>query len=1024
MNTQAPPTFVDTHRDVVISSTSIDLKEHREMVKDAVWRANMFPQAMEHGGAMPMDAVRFSLGLVDRAEVYVGLFGYRYGYIPKDPSLNPNRLSITELEYRRAEQRGIPILIFIMHEEHSLTPAQIERDPEGLEKLNKLKKELQERYVVSYFKSPEDLGKQVLQALLSPELQKQLKEWGGGALADASTNGASGNKVPLPPMRRLPIPPQPHIAHPYILKHGFVGRDSELLALDEWAASLDSIMIVEALGGMGKSALTWNWTQRVIASRQPPQRFAGIIWWSFYEENASMDNFIRDTLAYISGAEVPSFADINRAEREQTLFTAMKKTPYLIVMDGIERIMGTYRYPEVVLSADHAGEDASKRSFSDPQDDEFISKLATCTPSKILMSTRLIPRVLQNRAGDLVNGVRRLKLEGLRDSDALRLMENLGVRGTQYKLNNFLEQFGYHSLLLSVTAGRILNYRPAPGDFDRWYEDEGRQLSLESQDLAQRRTHILQFALSGLDASMKKLLDQIATFRDQVHYDTLRRMNPYLAQYGAQPSDDDAMQATLQLHSGLQELEERGLLLWDRRTNHYDLPPIVRVYIRQQMGEEDKRTMLERIHAYFASLPPIDAKEVDEMEQLKAPLQLYDTLVRLRRYDEAMEIYSEQLKHALQFKLAAYNVIIDLLTPLFTRGLNEMPSLETWRNQKTCLSDMATALYYVGQISESMQLKALRIKLSLESKRYRSLGGALRNYATSLRQDMNQLAGAHKACQLGLELAEAMQSVDDIAMSHLYLLSLYQDMGWYERAETAYGAFLRHATDRREMAKWRSAAERFYAEALIYQGKDAKTPLERSAEMIAGKNSSAVDARENARLLAENALQQGQVHHAVVHFQNTIKQARRSGISVAAVEGRLAYAFALQQVYDRALSLIELALQEADEQRIYDLHCSAAEVYLLLAQDAAGRDVVDVAAQYKALAKQYAERAYKQAQSDGEPYVWAWRLNRARRVLAEVNGGGDDLKPPTSRTEATIPYESDIRGLIERLKQDPGQIKE
>ena len=64
------------------------------------------------------DPVEYSLNLVEDAEIYIGIFALRYGYVPEDPDRNPDGLSITELEYRHAFERGIPVLIFIMDEEH------------------------------------------------------------------------------------------------------------------------------------------------------------------------------------------------------------------------------------------------------------------------------------------------------------------------------------------------------------------------------------------------------------------------------------------------------------------------------------------------------------------------------------------------------------------------------------------------------------------------------------------------------------------------------------------------------------------------------------------------------------------------------------------------------------------------------------------------------------------------------------------------------------------------------------------
>ena len=67
------------------------------------------------------------------------------------------------------------------------------------------------------------------------------------------------------------------------------------------------------------------------------------------------------------------------------------------------------------------------RGCADPRDDEFLARLVACTPSKVLVSTRLIPQAFANRQGDLMRGVRSIDLGGLRAEDALALMNELGV---------------------------------------------------------------------------------------------------------------------------------------------------------------------------------------------------------------------------------------------------------------------------------------------------------------------------------------------------------------------------------------------------------------------------------------------------------------------------------------------------------------------------------------------------------------------------------------------------------------------
>jgi hypothetical protein len=91
---------------VMISSTSLDLPDHRKAVNDAIQRIGYFPLGMEQSSAQARpNALSFSIDLADRAHIYIGIFGYRYGYVPAES--NPQGWSVTEHEYRRAVERGI-----------------------------------------------------------------------------------------------------------------------------------------------------------------------------------------------------------------------------------------------------------------------------------------------------------------------------------------------------------------------------------------------------------------------------------------------------------------------------------------------------------------------------------------------------------------------------------------------------------------------------------------------------------------------------------------------------------------------------------------------------------------------------------------------------------------------------------------------------------------------------------------------------------------------------------------------------
>lgn len=193
---------------VMISSTARDLPEHRKEVLDACLRQGMFPLMMEHLPANDADAIAESLRMVNEVDIYLGIFAYRYGYIPKH-----HTISITEMEYNRAIERGIPRLIFLMHEDHPLKAADVERG-EGATKLETLKERLKTEQVVNFFTSPADLRAHVINSL------SQLRQ---------------PNLTAFHYISDIPAPPEPYIAHPYTLlqTQSLVGRQTELNLLTD-----------------------------------------------------------------------------------------------------------------------------------------------------------------------------------------------------------------------------------------------------------------------------------------------------------------------------------------------------------------------------------------------------------------------------------------------------------------------------------------------------------------------------------------------------------------------------------------------------------------------------------------------------------------------------------------------------------------------------------------------------------------------------------------------------------------------
>src|SRR5712671_2778206 len=121
---------------IFVSSSFEDLREHRAAAIRVLRQLGHEVLAMEDmiaGSAAPLAKV---LEMVDRSEAYVGIFAWRYGYIPvgaaeptQAPSVNipavpgaDRDTSITHYEYLRALQRHLPIMAFLLDEQYPWPP--------------------------------------------------------------------------------------------------------------------------------------------------------------------------------------------------------------------------------------------------------------------------------------------------------------------------------------------------------------------------------------------------------------------------------------------------------------------------------------------------------------------------------------------------------------------------------------------------------------------------------------------------------------------------------------------------------------------------------------------------------------------------------------------------------------------------------------------------------------------------------------------------------------------------------------
>lgn len=195
---------------IFVSSSFEDLREHRAAVIRVLRQLGHEVLAMEDLTAVSAAPLAKVLDMVDRSEAYVGLFAWRYGYVPgtsadsvsgqqptaaapQSPVPGPynqvsqvegakfGETSITHYEYLRARQRRLPIMAFLLDEQFAWPPLLIDgfdttrpKAPANSARIRALRQQLQQERVVSWFTTPSDLEARVGAAVTMAGLTSQL----------------------------------------------------------------------------------------------------------------------------------------------------------------------------------------------------------------------------------------------------------------------------------------------------------------------------------------------------------------------------------------------------------------------------------------------------------------------------------------------------------------------------------------------------------------------------------------------------------------------------------------------------------------------------------------------------------------------------------------------------------------------------------------------------------------------------------------------------------------------------------
>jgi tetratricopeptide (TPR) repeat protein len=1000
---------------VMVSSTFTDMKEHRLALMAALRKEELFPIGMEDHQADPDDdEISVSLKMVEKASAYVGLISHRYGTIYPCAERNPFNHSICRLEFEAAERLKLPTVIFEMSDDHKVKVNEIERDPEKIKQLDAYRTLARKGRIYQSFDDLNDFTLKATRA--AANLRRFLEDHEPAEATPAPARAATKQAKQERAASTIPIPPAFYSEPPYIGSHRFVGRRDQLDTLNEWALPADShaVLLYEAIGGSGKSMLTWEWVRN--HAPKVPQEWAGRFWYSFYERDGRIADFCQHALAYMTGQPLDELKKQKTTQLIAPLLSELQSKPWLLVLDGLERVLVAYHRIDAAQLRDEEAGRTDIMAQRDPcaairpEDDDLLRLLATAAPSKLLITSRLVPRVLLNVANQPIPGVRREVLPGLRPQDAEDMFVASGVRGDSAAIQAFLKSHcDCHPLTVGALAGLVVHYMRDRGNFDTWSRaaEGAGALNLAELDLVQKRNHILTASIRALQDDSRRLLAILALLSKAIDYNTIEALKPFVetrlkGRRGLTADMTSTTTApTARLSAAIKDLERRGLLQYDAQARQYDLHPVVRAVAADSLERNERMTLGQRVVDHFSGRPRPPFDHESTHEDLDGAINLMRAFAQIDKLADAANVYVE-FSSVLLNNLEAYAEIVTLLRPFFADGWGKVTPKIAPLLGGYLTNSIAIALGRLGEVDAETAALEVALNISLEHKSLGNVSTGLGSVAMCY-LDNRRLATAYRLEGLSVDLAALIDDPMRLFHERVQLFALLAELGRWPEAEGCWEQLDSMGRNWDSRFNAPGTAERHFAFARFYQNRLTEADLIR-AELLVRTAHSRVNMRHLHRLRGEWLLTQRRWGAAAASLHEAVAMAQAVGVRVTASETLFTLArYHLGQLVEPRRTAAALAAARSP----FDL--GLARLWLAIGD--------------RSEATRHALKAYKWAWADGEPFVYRYYLNESEALLKELGAEIPSLSPYDPASDPPLPWEKDVIGMIERLRQEKQQGK-
>jgi tetratricopeptide (TPR) repeat protein len=463
-----------------------------------------------------------------------------------------------------------------------------------------------------------------------------------------------------------------------------------------------SIMLLVGVAGVGKSALAWDLWKRLRA--MPRRQGRHLFWYSFYDGrgSGSFQGLIDELSDFLGLWESKESA---HSVSSDAIIDSLSTTDTVLFLDGIERCLRCYQRPlavgdlEIAQIQQHNMNDWGMHDLAFASDEmfRFFIQLAELPNCRVIATSRVVPSDFYASGGGLRAGVRSQVVGGLDATEALRLLNAVGLPIGDPDAATVASTFGGHPLALQLFARQASRSVSARRNVSIWLDREGYSLTA-GHGPAEIRAQLFAAAAARLSLDSRMALAATGAMGGSVDLPSLQEIMPSLA--------NDA-----RVHQIIEEIAASGLGL--ATSAGLACHPITASAAADQLTrtqtEQLARTIGASLRRRFKDLDSwVDGYfrwfSTGEVSDRSEAMALCRALVRLNKWSEATKLYMDQLDRPIRLVLGANFDAIELLQQLIV-GMESI-SEKGIEQIRTLRSRLAHHLVMAGRLKEAESILA------------------------------------------------------------------------------------------------------------------------------------------------------------------------------------------------------------------------------------------------------------------------------------------------------------------------------